>query len=64
MMLEPNSAVWVAAKLDLYDDRHAQQVAAVRNARSEGTSRVRVTLHKLHSLLGRADASPNTPCDD
>ena len=62
-MMDPRTATFIAGRFAPQQNRDAEQLAAVRDARSRTTSGDRSTLERVQAFFSRSQAPSSASCD-
>jgi hypothetical protein len=62
-MMDPQTATFLAGRIEPHQDRDAEQLAAVRDARAGNSSRVRPALERVHAFFARSESPASASCD-
>ena len=62
-MMDPRTATFIAGRFAPQQDRDAEQLAAVRDARSSNNSGFRPTLERVQAFFSRSQAPSSASCD-
>jgi hypothetical protein len=62
-MMDPKTAVWLSGRIEPNRDRDAVQLADLRDADANGSSRYRSTAERVQAFFSRAQAPSSANCD-
>jgi hypothetical protein len=62
-MMDPHTATFAAGRFAPHQDRDAQQLAAVRDARSPDTSGFRPMRERVKAFFSRSESPFSASCD-
>jgi hypothetical protein len=61
--MDPNTAVWLAGRVEPHRDRDAEQLAALRDANSRSSTRYQSPVERVQAFFGRSQAPSSANCD-
>jgi hypothetical protein len=62
-MMDPRTATFIAGRFAPLQNRDAEQLAAVRDARANSTPGSRSTLERVQAFFSRSQAPSSASCD-